>query len=175
MNQRIGIGVALAFAVSVAPIATQAVDTPRKDAVTKAICTNAEARIGNRITVLTDAKTRHQTAYQRGVERYSGLVTALKAKGYDTVKLEADLKAWNTKILAFGTAFTAHLDALKATQAAECGTSNGAFLDSLDDARTKLLPVRTAAVDARSYWLNTVKPDLLALKSQTPTTSGEAQ
>ncbi len=165
----------IAVTVSAVPIAVEAVDGTRLAAVTKAVCANAETRIANRITMLTNAKTRHQTAYQRGKDRYSSLVTKLKEKGYDTAKLEADLATWNTKILAFGTAFNDHLDALKAAQHFECGTSNGAFLTSLETARTKLLAVRTAAVDARSYWLNTVKPDLLALKSQTPITSGEAQ
>ncbi len=175
MNQGFVRNAILIGLVSVTPLVASAVETPRKDAITKTMCANAETRIANRITILTNAKTRHQAAYQRGKERYSNLVAKLKDKGYDTAKLEADLATWNTKILAFSTAFTTHLDALQATQEFECGNSNGAFLESLEDARSKLLTVRTAAIDARSYWLNTIKPDLQAIKSQTPTTGTEVQ
>lgn len=175
MRRKLLEGFLLVGLVAATPLAAFAVDAPRRDAVTKTICVNAEARIGNRITILTNAKTRHQAAYERGRERYSNLVTKLKANGYDTTTLEADLATWNTKILAFGTAFNDHLDALKETQAFECGNSNGAFLDSLENARSKLLAVRTAAIEARSYWLTTVKPDLQAIKTQTPSTGTEAQ
>lgn len=172
MHMRAGFLLGIAIAITTSGTAHAEDLTTRavtRAAVTEAICRRAETRIGLRIDTLTGVRTRRVAAYQKGVDQYKALVDSLDAKGYDTTKLKADLKTWNEKILAFGAAFTDHLDALKNTQNYSCGNSNGAFIDSLEDARSKLGTVRADAVAARSYWFDTIRPDLLAIKNQTPT------
>ncbi|MEK7183964.1 MAG: hypothetical protein AAB701_00380 [Patescibacteria group bacterium] len=167
--QKITFGVIVA--VSISGLA-QAEDTTRReqarDNVTKAVCQRSEQRIETRVNTLTAVRTRRIAAYGNSVERYQKLVDRLDEAGYDTTKLREDAKEFNRLVLAFGEAFTAHLDALKATQAFPCGESNGEFLRSLDAARDKLRAVREAADAIRDYWRNTIRPDLQAIKNQQP-------
>lgn len=118
-------------------------------------------------------KTKHQTVYDNLKSRLINLSEKLTAKGYDTSDLKADLVVLDQKIKKFVTDYQAYVDKLKATKQYTCGESKGQYRTAFKDAKTALVAVRKDASDIRSYFVNTIKPDLIAIRAQKVNANGD--
>lgn len=104
---------------------------------------------------------------QRMSTELAATIAKLKAKGYDTTQVEADLATLGTKTTSCRTAFASFISMLTATKGFVCGESDGQFAAALKaanaDHKTNVEPV---CQDARTYLDKTVRTDLQSLKAQ---------
>jgi len=139
-----------------------------RQAVNNAIekCPTIESRIQMKIVNFDNNKIRHLNAYNNLKERLAKVESRLADKGLDTTKLKSYLSVLNSKIDKFTNDYAAYIDKLKETQTFVCGKSKGQFLAKLKEARTALKTVHQDILDIRSYYVNTIKPELQNLKQQ---------
>jgi hypothetical protein len=166
-------------ATTAAPTKTQqdtqtktATDTTQK--FTQQRCGIISSHVKTKVTKYTAVVAKHEGFNAKFTHRIQQLVTKFKAQGYDTAKLEADLLTLKAKAQKFSADRLTYINALKSTQSYACGKSKGEFENELNQARQYLLTLRADRADFQSFYLNTIKPDLLALKIQKTTQTQSA-
>lgn len=130
------------------------------------LCTKVENRIKLQIKYFENAQRRRTNAYQNTQARLAGLKDNLTNRGFDTVQLGTDLETLQLKIDTYSKAFDDFMVELKQAQELSCGESDGAFKDSITKARELLQQVRSLGLDIRSFLAETIRPELVSLKSQ---------
>ncbi len=141
------------------------------DKLKLASCTLKKTNIEKRLENFDSKKAKHVEIYTKLKDRLSEKLTSWKEAGYDTDKLESDLKELGTKINKFNTDFKAYIDKLTSTKDLACDTGTN-YSASLKEAKNLLKTVRTDVVDIRTYYQKTIRPDIVALKQQKISTEG---
>jgi hypothetical protein len=134
-------------------------------------CANITSRINARIEFYNGRKEAHLDRYNYIKERVTLLISNLKAKGFDTSKLESDLAAGKPKFDKLATDFQSFMSKLAETKNYDCGDSQGKFVDTLKAAKTLREVVMADVKDVRDYIQNTIRTDLKALRDQKPKVS----
>lgn len=109
---------------------------------------------------------RHVANHKKVAAGVQTLITALKAEGKDTSKLEAVLTTFNQKVLTFGQQATAVVDQLKVAQQYACGQSQGQYATEIKKAHDLAVTAHATLVDLRSYYQNSVRPEIKALRAK---------
>jgi hypothetical protein len=174
----IGVGAQVADNYSIARIQTQAMiqdvgaNTTSQNAIQKAVsgaierCPMIESRIQIKVGDFDNNKIRHMEAYANMRERLAKVDTKLVEKSIDTSELKSYLVVLDSKIKKFASDYAAYIGSLKESQVAVCGKSRGQFLAELKKAKTALKVVHQDALDIRSYYVSTIKPELQELRRQ---------
>lgn len=144
--------------------------TAKREAVISQRCQLVESRVQLKVVRYEALTERHHTFNTKFYNRISRLTEKMKTAGYDTTKLTTDLAALKTKIDKFSADKLAYISALKATQQYSCAKSQDEFTQKLNETRQLLLTLQNNRIDIRTYYLSTIKPDILALKNQKNTT-----
>lgn len=120
-----------------------------------------------------DVTARYENNHKGALQRYQNIkarlqkmITELKAKGADTMALEVTAKGLDQKITAVGTAHQEYIKALESSKQYGCGTSEGEFKQAMEEAKLKMQAVRDAVADARLYYQETVRPEIIKLRQQ---------
>lgn len=125
-------------------------------------CAIAKGRITNMTDTMRTVSERRTTAYTNIRERAVARVAVLKQKGYDTGKLESDLRNVNNQIEDYRAKATALYGALAKAQDVACGDSDGDFAGALADARKQLKEVREASRTIHQTFRSSIIPDIKA-------------
>jgi hypothetical protein len=125
-------------------------------------CTMAKGRITNMTDTMRAVSERRATVYANMREKAVARVAVLKQKGYDTKKLEADLKTVNNQVEEYRAKATSLYAALAKAQDVACSDSEGDFKSALADARSQLKEVREAAQTIHKTFRTSVIPDIKA-------------
>jgi hypothetical protein len=125
-------------------------------------CTMAKGRITNMTDTMRTVSERRATAYANMREKVVARVAVLKQKGYDTQKLEADLKTINSQVEEYRTRAANFYAALAKAQDTACGDNEGDFKSALADARSQLKEVREAAQTIHKTFRTSIIPDIKA-------------
>ncbi|GEM_PF-1196084 len=165
-----GTGILLASATFAQVAVTPATTTTT---LNKAIslCNVIENNIDKRLANFTDKKTLYVAKYELARTRTEALVTKLENAGYDVSQVKIDLVTFNDRIKKFGDDYTVYISDLQDTKTYTCGHSEGEFRAKLAIARTQLKVVHDDAVFVKTYWTQTVKPELTAFKTAVPSSS----
>jgi chromosome segregation ATPase len=131
-------------------------------------CEKVETKLQVRITHFDQNKEKHIQAYNNLVDRIEKFIARIKAKGYDTTKLEADLATLKEKVADFTEAYAAYMTLLDETKNYTCGQSHGDFAAKLKEVRAQLKIVHQMAADIRNFWRTVIRVDLLDIKKQYP-------
>ncbi len=134
-------------------------------------CTQIENKIQVQIGRYEDGKARHLNSYSNLANRLEKLITRLEDKGYDTTQLKTDLVTLKTKIAKFSTDYLVYITRLNGTKAYACGKSEGEFKNELKSAKDLLKAVQDDSEEIRSFYQETIKPDLKALRKQNVNTN----
>lgn len=134
-------------------------------------CTLVTQRIETTVARYNNNKDKHIQQYKNLAARLSALGEKLRAKGYDTSKLQADSKVLNDKITKLSQDYADFTSKLEATKQYACGSSQGAFKQALKTAQDQLKVVKADSVDIRNYYQTVIKPDIQAIRAQKPTPS----
>ena len=165
----------MTLAMSVSP--AFAMDSSRSAVRTQERMEEREERTAQRCEVL-DARAkliigRYNENFPRHVENHKKvaaglqtLIASLKADGKDTSKLEAVLTTFNQKVSTFGQQSTAVVDQLKVAQQYACGQSQGQYATEIKKAHDLAVTAHATLLDLRSYYQNSVRPEIKALRAQ---------
>lgn len=137
------------------------------------------ARVSEKIKLLS---AKYENAHKGATQNYqtmksnlAKIVADLKAKGADTAALESAIAGMEAKISTINTARQAYLEALSNTSNYSCGNSEGAYKDSLSQARSKLQLVSQAVLEARIYYQESVRPEIIKLRQRLAVASASAR
>lgn len=133
-------------------------------------CQNLTARISTQIARYQNNQSKHQATWDQIVQRLSSLADKLDAKGYDTAQIRTDSKTLAAKISKFSQDYAVFITDLQATQAVVCGSSQGAFKQAAQTAKTQMQAVVTDRVDVRNFYQTVIRKDIQALRTQKSTT-----
>ena len=153
--------ISLVFAGSV--FAQNAVNTEKK-AKNIAYCRDIEVNLAKRTDKYAAAKAAKFEQYERLQTKLASLITRLENEGYDVSQLQIDKVNLEQKILIFEADYDLYLKELVATKTFTCGKSEDEFRAKLLLARAQLATLRADATDIRTFWTNTIKPHILAVK-----------
>lgn len=111
-------------------------------------------------------QTSRSKVHANVLKQLENVATKLKAAGLDTTELEASIATLKTKIDTFNTDLAAYKQALSDLAEIDCTTEPEGFKASLEAARASLDKVKADAKDIRAYVKDTIKPQLVKLRTQ---------
>lgn len=126
----------------------------------ESLCKVATERIDKVTSRYQENKDRHIANYKKMVEAYQRVITRAKSQGYDTTQLEADAKVLNEKIAVFAQAYDSWIAQLNVAKQYNCGGSEGQFKTEMAKAQTLAVKIQSAANDIRTYFQQTIRPDI---------------
>lgn len=127
-------------------------------------CSIIEGNVDKRISNFEKQKTKHIAQYQKAQAKVAVLVTKLEGEGYDASQLKIDLVTFDNNIKKFSNDYATYIVDLKETKTYTCGRSEGEFKAKLAIARAQLKVVHDDSVAIHTYWAQTIKPEIEALK-----------
>lgn len=128
-------------------------------------CPVVESKIQVKATNFDNNKVKHLEIYSKVKERLVSITDKLAAKGIDVTSLRATLVVFDQKITKFSDDYAIYIGKLKESQVFVCGKSEGDFRTKLKDAKTALAQVHKDAVDIRTYYAQTVKPEINKIRA----------
>lgn len=131
-------------------------------------CELLTGRIENRINRFNTLKDERTERYNNVLDRLAIINEKLQNEGYDTSEVEANWQTMNGLVQNYSVAYQEFIAALEDTKQYACGESEGAFRDELDQAQEELKDVRDIGFEIRSFYINTLKPSVIALRNQDP-------
>lgn len=142
-------------------------------------CPVVESKIQVKSTNFDNSKVKHLEVYAKVKERLVVIVDKLAAKGFDVASLRAALVIYDQKIKKFSDDYAIYIGKLKESQVYVCGKSEGQFRTQLKEAKVALAQVHKDAVDIRTYYAQTIKPEINKIRAiirgdkstSTPTTT----
>ena len=153
----------------------QQVRTDVRERLSDTVCKRIEGRIDERTGRFDDTKAKHVENYKNLQDRLTKAMARWESRGYDVSALRADLPGLDAKVKQFATDYAAFIAQLRKTRALPCGDSEGAFRDGMKEARRLLEIVHADAKAVREYYAAEIKPDLEAIRGQTPTVVGDKE
>ena len=129
-------------------------------------CTIINQRITDRLNNFQSKQNGDSTIFGNAYGRLNNIQTRLKSDNLDTSKLVTDLATLKTKIDKVNSDYANFISGLKDTESFTCGQSQGQFMGKLGAARGILMSVRQDRLDVRGYIVNTIIPDIKALRQQ---------
>ena len=136
-------------------------------------CNLTEEKVDEKIEQFRESQAKHLERYEALKEKLANLIARLEENGYDVTELQNDLIVLEEKIAVLSEKFEAFVVQLEETADYECGNSDGNFVAAMKEAKDALAEVRTATLDVKTYYVETVKPDIVALRDQIRETSKE--
>lgn len=150
-----------------------AVVTELKKLKAVAYCEMIEGNVDKRTQNFEKQKTKHVSQYQKTQKRVTTLVDKIEAEGKDVTTLRVNLVTFDQLIKKFASDYDIYISELQGTKSFTCGKSEGEFRAKLGIARAQLKVVHDDSVAIRTYWSQTLKPEINALKTvvETPETT----
>jgi len=134
-----------------------------KDQIKQKACEKRGEQVTKHVERYDKMKRAHVQAYNNMQDRVKKFIDKLNEKGYDTTKLKADLVVLNGKVVKFASDYSAYI--AKLDQARQLGCDDpAAFKAKMQEARDLLKIVHGDAKDIHSYYTDTIKADIMALK-----------
>ena len=128
-------------------------------------CPVIESKIQVKSTNFDNNKIKHLDAYGKVKDRLVVLADKLASKGVDVSNLKAYLAIFDQKIKKFSDDYAIYIGKLKESQAFVCGKSEGQFRAKLKEAKTAMAQVHKDAVDIRTYYAQTLKPEVNRIRA----------
>lgn len=138
-------------------------------------CSIVEEKINIKVSRFENNKVRRVNAYNNLRNRVSKFIDKLSSQGYDVSKLKSDLVTLDEKIKKFSSDYASYITLLKSTKDYACGQSEGQFKGKLSEARKQLQIVHQSALEVRSYFQGTIRPDIQAIRAQKKTDTTETE
>lgn len=131
-------------------------------------CEKIEAKVQTKLENYSGTKTKHMSAYNNMVSRLEKFIENIKANGYDTTVLEADLVVLKQKIEEFSTLTAAANTVMTQTKLYTCSDAEKTFKNSLTQTRSKVRLAYQKASEIRTFYRDVIRVDLQDIKEQNP-------
>lgn len=129
-------------------------------------CQVMTQKIDINVTKFDNNKSRHDKVFNGMETKMGSIIKSLEAKGVDVGNLKADLAVLSEKVDKFEIDYQAYHEILRATKEFACGQSSGNFVNKVAEARKLLPALRKDILDIRSFYQNTIRPDIIALRNE---------
>lgn len=138
-------------------------ETGIKNQIRQNACAKRGEQVTKRVEQYDKMKRAHVQAYNNMQERVKKFIDKLKEKDFDTTKLQADLVVLNGKVIKFANDYSSYIEKLDEARKLGCGDP-AAFKAKMQEAREQLKIVHDDCKDIHSYYNETIKADIMALK-----------
>jgi len=144
--------------------ASAGVPPPRRDERSERISQRVQAII-NRFNARKD---QHLAVYNNVKNKLKEIADTLEAKGYDVSKVRSDYQNLDSMIQKAASDYSAFIATLQGSLQYTPLQSEGQFMSMMETARAQLGTFRQDCVSIKDFYLNTIRPDVKALKDQKP-------
>ena len=132
-------------------------------------CEKVKTNAEKKLEAIEKKRDKHQTAYQNLISRLEILIEKLESRGYSVADIKTELSMLKTKVEKFGEDYQKFFDLMAEVKTQACGgETDNQVKAKLLEARTQLKTVRQDAKEIREYYDTVIRPDIKALKNQTP-------
>lgn len=132
-------------------------------------CNGVKTRLAAKYQSYESGKQLHTQAYDNLLTRLNRFSANIKAKGYNTDTLDADIATLTAKINEFKTLTATSYLLMQQTAEGACTTQGAdAIKSSLAQIRNRVRLAHQKAADIRDYYRSVIKEDLKELKLQNP-------
>lgn len=129
-------------------------------------CTDVTAKVGLVTAQYNQNKEKYMNAFQNMYEHMNSLMLQLKANGYDTTQLEADLTEYSNMIQNADRYYNAFANGIENSKQGICGNSDADSGQEFTRAREQLVLCKNEMLQLRTFAQETLKQDLLDLQAQ---------
>lgn len=129
-------------------------------------CENVEKRVQTRINRYENNHSRHVKILENMEARLAKVITLFDEKGLDVSKLEADTATLSDMIDDVVATHETFVGELGKSENYACGESEGEFKKQLSKARRVLPEVKEGIEQIRTFYKDTIRPEILDLRSQ---------
>ena len=179
MKKKIIIFIAAAIVVGFGAKSAQALPLPKiqkslqlDPAAIKAFhdarCAKFKDKMETKISNIQDKQEQHKNTLDNLTNRLETLISRLDGKGYDTAQLKTDLDTLKNKIKKFKSDLAALVEKANNTKDNVCSDDDAKIKVNLGGTRTLVQAVRNDVKDIRIFYINEIRPDIQAIKKQTP-------
>jgi hypothetical protein len=136
-------------------------------------CNSIQSLAEKKLNKFEENKNKHFRIYIELTSRFSEKIDKWDRLGLDTTKLKVDLAVAKEKIAKFETDFAAYKSKLEAIKAINCDNTSTDYANAIKDAKNALKIVRKDVVDIKTYYWTQIREDIMDLKKQIISNSGE--
>lgn len=129
-------------------------------------CTDVTKKIDLVVTRYNQNQEKYTNAFKNMSQNMEQLALKLKIDGYDTTKLEADLKEFNNMIQNASRYYNEFANGLDNSKKGVCGNSRVDSGKEFTRARAQLSLCKTEMLGLRTFAEEVLRQDLLELKSE---------
>ncbi len=136
-------------------------------------CGTIQSLAEKKLTKFDENKDKHYKIYVELTTLLSEKIVNWDKLGLNTTELKADLAVVKTKIDRFVEDYNTYKSKLETLKKIDCSKTLTDYNNTVKDARDALKIVRKDVVDIKTYYLTQIRPDIIALKKQIISGSGE--
>ena len=138
-------------------------------------CKNSQGLLRSLEGRIKGIETSRSQVYSNLVDRLTKLSEKLKAKGLDTVDLDAHIVTLQEKIEVFNTDLANYKQAVTDLAEMDCAADAEAFKASLEEARALRQTLSDSGQDIKTFVKDTVKAALMELRKQLQSTTDTSE
>lgn len=153
-------------AVSFTPVQVGARQEVREN-----ICQRVKDRIEDRRERFQEHRDGRANIYRGVIQRLNNLVAKLEDRGCDASQVKTDLTAWQGLVDELVAAFNLFIDKLQAVGVPVCQEEPGDWKTAMAAVREQLQAVQAKHREVRSFYQETLKPDVKAAGQACRTTN----
>jgi hypothetical protein len=131
-------------------------------------CETVKTNLETKITRFENSKQRDQRVFTNLKARLDRLANRLSSTGADTAKLKTDIATLYSKIDKLMADHDVFLSGLTATKESTCDITAVDAKTKIGEARKVATTIRQDRLDIRSFFLTTIKADLMAIRKALP-------
>lgn len=129
-------------------------------------CTDVTTKVGLVTDRYDKNKEKYMNAFENVYKNMEALALKFKAEGYDTAQLEEHLEEYNNKVQNASRYYNEFKTGIDNSKKGVCGNSDADAGQEFNTARTQLMECKNEMLQLRTFAQETLKQDLLDLKSQ---------
>ncbi len=137
----------------------------REEIMQKA-CEKTQEKIRKRVSQFAENKKGNVEKYQKAKNKVADTAKKLRARGFDTEILEADIEEMDVLIKQYANQYQLFIDTLEESEENTCGGSQGEYANKLRLAQGYLKQARETRRSIWDFYRNTLRKDMFELRKQ---------
>lgn len=129
-------------------------------------CIDVTKKVGLVTDRYDQNKEKYMNAFENAYQNMNTLMLKFKAEGYDTAQLEDHLEQYNNMIQNISRYYNEFRTGIDNSKKGVCGNSDADAGQEFNNAREQLMNCKNEMLQLRTFALETLKQDLLELKTQ---------
>jgi hypothetical protein len=137
----------------------------KKESLKLKNCERVQSKLENKVRIYEQNKKKHVDSFVKSYQRMVALAEKFEAEGYDTTTLREHLATLDSMIKKFEADYGLYVQTVEDSQNVTCAETESTFKVKLNQSREQLGGLKGQAVAIRTYWAQTIRVDVQALKA----------